>query len=77
MQDGGTYTCRASNALGQAETLATVKVIAKSNVITETEHEAAMQQISYLESHQVMIIKRNGFDLFTVPCKKKLDFLPV
>ena len=28
-------------------------MIAKSNVITETEHEAAMQQISYLESHQV------------------------
>ena len=57
MQDGGTYVCRASNALGQSETSASVKVIAKSNVITETEHEAAMQQISYLESHHVRIMK--------------------
>jgi hypothetical protein len=52
MQDCGTYVCRASNQLGQVETGAVVQVIAKSNVITETEHESAMQQISYLESHQ-------------------------
>ena len=52
LRDGGNYVCRASNQLGQAETSANVAVIAKSNVITETEHEAAMQQISYLESHQ-------------------------
>ena len=35
-----------------------LQVIAKSNVITETEHEAAMQQISYLESHQVRPLKQ-------------------
>ena len=39
-----------------------LQVIAKSNVITETEHEAAMQQISYLESHQVRpLFKTNTY----------------
>lgn len=36
--------------LGSAETLAQVSVIAKSNVVTETEHESALEQISYLET---------------------------
>lgn len=52
LADAGQYTCRASNSLGSSETSAAVQVIAKANVVTETEHEAAMQQISYLESHQ-------------------------
>jgi hypothetical protein len=30
--------------------LAQVNVIAKSNVVTETEHESALEQISYLET---------------------------
>ncbi len=48
--------------LGSAETLAQVNVIAKSNVVTETEHESALEQISYLETsseqrfHQVTVI---------------------
>ena len=47
--------------LGSAETLAQVNVIAKSNVVTETEHESALEQISYLETsseqrfHQVTL----------------------
>ncbi len=52
LADAGNYVCKATNQLGQAETSARVQVTAKSNVITETEHEAAVQQISYLESHQ-------------------------
>ena len=45
----GQYVCRATNSLGQAETSAAVEVLVKSDVITETEHESAMQQISHLE----------------------------
>jgi titin len=48
--DQGVYVCRATNALGQAETNAQVEVITRNNVVTETEHEAAMSQISYLET---------------------------
>ena len=51
-KDRGQYACRAVNNFGQAETVATVEVIVKSDIITETEHESAMQQISYLESEQ-------------------------
>ena len=54
--DQGQYTCRASNKLGEAATQATVQVLARSNVITETEHESAMQQISYLESEKVKLV---------------------
>ena len=48
--DQGIYVCRATNALGQAETNAQVEVIVRNNVVTESEHEASMAQISYLES---------------------------
>ena len=51
--DAGQYVCRASNKLGEASTQAEVRVLAKSNIVTETEHESAMQQISYLESEKV------------------------
>ena len=48
----GQYVCRASNKLGVAETCAAVEVLVKSDIVTETEHESAMQQISYLEQEQ-------------------------
>ena len=51
-QDMGQYVCRATNQLGQAETSARVEVHVQSNIVTESEHEVAMQQISYLESSQ-------------------------
>ncbi len=47
--DQGQYVCRATNALGSADTHANVKVISRSSVVTDSEHEAAMQQINYLE----------------------------
>lgn len=50
VHDQGTYVCRATNALGYAETNVVVEVVVKTNIVTESEHEAAMQQISYLES---------------------------
>ena len=51
--DAGQYICRAINKLGEASTQATVQVMSKSSIVTETEHESAMQQISYLESEKV------------------------
>ena len=54
--DAGQYVCRASNKMGEASTQAEVRVLAKSSVITETEHESAMQQISYLESEKVKMV---------------------
>ena len=52
--DQGQYVCRATNALGSADTRAGVKVMSRSNVVTESEHEAAMQQINYLEQEKSM-----------------------
>jgi len=71
--DQGQYTCRASNKLGEAATQANVQVLAKSSVITETEHESAMQQISYLESEKVKLVSEEeavkAAPTFTKPLK--------
>ena len=40
--------------MGEASTSAGVSVLLRSNVITETENETAMQQINYLESKEVL-----------------------
>ena len=48
--DQGKYTCRATNKQGEASTGADVNVLSNSSIITETDNESAMQQISYLES---------------------------
>merc|ERR1719342_336803 len=53
--DQGQYTCRATNKLGEAATMANVQVIARSNIVTESEHESAMQQINYLESEEEVV----------------------
>ena len=51
-QDNGQYVCRATNQLGQADSAARVEVHVQSSIVTESEHEVAMQQINYLESSQ-------------------------
>jgi hypothetical protein len=51
--DQGQYVCRARNQAGEAATSANVQVLVKSSVITETENESALQQISYLETEKV------------------------
>lgn len=48
--DAGQYVCRATNSLGSADTTARVEVSGRSNVVTESEHQAALQQIHYLEA---------------------------
>ncbi|CAB4067573.1 TTN [Lepeophtheirus salmonis] len=59
-QDQGVYTCKASNQLGSSHTSANVEVHTKNSIITETENEAAMQQISYLESSEKFSTKNKG-----------------
>ena len=42
--------------MGEAATSANVSVLMRSNVVTETENETAMQQINYLESKEVRVV---------------------
>ena len=48
-EDAGVYTCRAYNKLGEAVTSSSVKVIAKSELILETQHPSGLEKIQYLE----------------------------
>ena len=40
--------------MGEAATSAAVTVTAKSNIVTETEHQSAMEQIHYLETEKAV-----------------------
>ncbi|CAG0878668.1 unnamed protein product [Darwinula stevensoni] len=48
-EDCGTYTCKATNALGEAITSCSLSVQGKRAIYTDTVHEGAMQQIRHLE----------------------------
>ncbi len=48
-EDSGTYSCRATNELGEAVTSATMVVQSKDSLITETNHQDALQKLQYLE----------------------------
>ncbi|XP_054275488.1 titin isoform X3 [Macrosteles quadrilineatus] len=47
--DTGEYTVRATNHLGSAHTSAQVRVISRSDILTDTQNEAALEQIQMLE----------------------------
>uniref|UniRef100_A0A0K8UMS0 Regulatory protein zeste n=1 Tax=Bactrocera latifrons TaxID=174628 RepID=A0A0K8UMS0_BACLA len=47
--DSGVYTCQARNQLGEAVTSCSVRIIAKSDLILETQNESGLQKIAYLE----------------------------
>lgn len=44
-EDAGTYTCRATNALGQAVNSADLIVRAKETIVKDTIHQAAIEQV--------------------------------
>ena len=50
-EDAGTYTCRASNALGQAVTSCQLNVHSKKSIVRETQNQTALSQIQYLEDN--------------------------
>ncbi|XP_023947919.2 titin [Bicyclus anynana] len=47
--DSGTYTCRATNELGEAVTSSTLFVQSKASLDLQSQHEAALQKIQQLE----------------------------
>lgn len=47
--DSGEYTVRATNHLGSAHTSACVRVIGRSDVVTDSQHEQSLEQIQMLE----------------------------
>ncbi|KAG7174091.1 Titin-like 19 [Homarus americanus] len=48
-EDSGTYTCRATNRLGQAVTTATLMVTSKESLMLESQHTEALEKLRYLE----------------------------
>ena len=60
-EDGGQYSCRATNSLGQAVCSANLSVKANQKIVKETMHESAMQQINYLESQRGGAAEEEGF----------------
>lgn len=47
--DSGVYTCQARNQLGEAVTACSVRVIAKKDLLLESQHPAGLEKIQYLE----------------------------
>ena len=60
-EDGGQYSCRATNNLGQAVCSANLSVRANQKIVKETLHESALQQINYLESQRSNGAEEEGF----------------
>lgn len=52
-EDGGVYTCLASNRFGHAETSAQLVCQGKESLILGSQHADALSQIEYLEGQQV------------------------
>ncbi|CAL4067925.1 unnamed protein product, partial [Meganyctiphanes norvegica] len=48
-EDSGTYTCRATNRLGQAVTSATLVVTSKESLLMESQHSEALEKLRFLE----------------------------
>lgn len=47
--DSGVYTCQARNALGEAVTSCSARIIAKKDLVMESQYPAGLEKIQYLE----------------------------
>lgn len=56
-EDSGTYTCRATNALGEAVTSAISNVHTRKAIYTESQHENALRTINHLEDSSKYVSK--------------------
>lgn len=54
--DSGEYTVRATNHLGSAHTSACVRVIGRSDILTDTQNEQSLEQIQQLESRRTVSV---------------------
>lgn len=72
-EDSGTYTCVATNALGQAITSASLVVHTKDSIILDTMNQDAMQKIAHLETRgqRASVVEEATFQapVFTSPIK--------
>ena len=74
-EDSGLYTCRATNALGEAITSCQLNVQSKKSIIRETQNETALSQIQYLEDmsrqHRASVVEDTTTQapVFTQPMK--------
>ncbi len=60
-EDAGTYTCRATNSLGQAVISANINIRVKETIDKETIHQGALNQIHYLEQAHIRQDQDEGF----------------
>ena len=63
-EDAGSYTLKATNALGQAVNSADLHVKSNEVIVKETMHAAAVEQISHMEQ-QSQISQVSKFKTFT------------
>lgn len=47
--DSGEYTCKATNRIGAAQSSVKLNVASRSSVVYESQHDAALEKIQYLE----------------------------
>nr|XP_029725955.1 titin-like isoform X8 [Aedes albopictus] len=47
--DSGVYTCQARNSLGEAVTSCSVRIVAKKDLIMETQYPAGLEKLQFLE----------------------------
>jgi titin len=48
-EDAGVYMCRATNALGEAVTTASMRIKSQADILLETQHPEGMRKIAQLE----------------------------
>ncbi|XP_055338080.1 LOW QUALITY PROTEIN: titin-like [Paramacrobiotus metropolitanus] len=76
-EDAGTYTCRATNELGQAVATCSVLVRGTKSMYLETAHPEALQKLQALESYapekREEAETKHGKPVFTIPLQANVE----